>query len=366
MKTLNSIYRIKLLRIFLVAVMIIVFFVGLSYIGSDKNNPAKIQVDTQGYNMAYADSVGWGGVRIVATMIRAVNISLNTIFANIKAWGLLFDYTISVDGMVPGTSYYASVRINNSQSNVKGTVDVAPGVAYTNRIQLKDVNSSGPVIYQLFFNNPNDSADATGCLVIIKPYYFEVVRGTLFDQNGVFEARVKSSGLNKIMYISFNGNPWKNNAPSYVKSGRVKLVDDGTNYNITGLAFVNVDGSDILHQACPLQIIAPFTAGDAYYTLAYIAVKNSPYYSTALWGWNNTLKSNQICSITNIYNYGHFNASSGYVCDGSPSTGCPDASPYPLTTDVLTLYNSIDTTTPLTEFRESDISGLAIPFLTFN
>ena len=77
MKTLNSIYRIKLLRIILVAVMIIIFFIGLSYVGSDRNNPNKLTIYTSGYNKAYADSIGWDGVRDVTTLIRAVNISFN-------------------------------------------------------------------------------------------------------------------------------------------------------------------------------------------------------------------------------------------------------------------------------------------------
>lgn len=174
------------------------------------------------------------------------------------------------------------MSINHGGKSATSSVDIGP-VDYTNGIQIKHGTTSGAggtEIFQLFFDNPSDSSGGDGCLLVVRPYYFETVPGTVFDLDGVFEARITKPAAETIMHISFSGHPWKTTTPNYAESGRVKMVDDGTNYNITGLIYVHADGSDIAHTICT-GMPAP---GNTYYTLAYIAEKNSPFYSTALWG----------------------------------------------------------------------------------
>jgi hypothetical protein len=268
---------------------------------------------------------------------------------------------VAIDGPVPGTSFYFYVSINSGDKIVTSTVDAGP-VPYTNGVQIKSGGSGGDVVFQLFFDDPNDSSGGDGALLIVKPYYFEAIPGTIFSSTGIFEARIKKPATDKIMYISFNGHPWGVATPNYAESGRVKLVDDGTNYNITGLIYVYADGSDLTHTICTGAPPAQF--GNTYYTLAYAAKNDSPYYSTALWGWSDSGKSDQVCGFPNTTNYGHFNASVGYVCDGSPSVGCPDGAPYPLNSSAQALYNGMASGGGA-EFNATVISTLSIPTPAF-
>lgn len=51
MKTENS---KKLIRLVIVSALVVAFFVGLSFVGSDKQNAQKLAFDASGYNKAYA------------------------------------------------------------------------------------------------------------------------------------------------------------------------------------------------------------------------------------------------------------------------------------------------------------------------
>jgi hypothetical protein len=361
MKTMNKISKSGMVKIFAVAIMALAIFVGLSYVGSDRNNPDRLVIDTAGFNKAFAASSGWDGVRAFATLLRAASQTFNTLYEKIQRWGL-FNYKVEFEGAVPATDYYVYVSINKGDKTVTSTVDAGP-VPYTNGVQIKHGDSSGEVVFQLFFDNPNDSSGGDGALLIVKPYYFELIPGTVFSDTGVFEARIMKPATDTIMYISFNGHPWKTATPNYAESGRVKMVDDGTNYNITGLIYVYADGSDLTHTICTGAPPAQF--GNTYYTLAYIAKNSSPYYSTALWGWNDSGRSNQACSLPfSTFNYGHFNATAGFVCDGSPSVGCPDGDPYPLNSSVDALYTGMAIGGG-EEFNATVISTLSIPTPAF-
>lgn len=359
MKKKRLINQSRLFRVLAVGAATVALCVGLVSQFSTGERVSRGERGILTSNTAYAAEWSWNGVRGVATLARNTVATLNAIFNSIRTWGLLFNYTISIDGPVPGTNFYFYARIND-EASAKGTVD-ASGLTYSNRIQLKDGGASGDVVFQMFFDDPENADEGDGCLVIVKPYYFETVPGTVFKDTGVFEVRVKKVGDDTVMYITVSGSPWKENDPTYVKSGRVKVVDDGVDYDITTLANVYVNGSSVLYSTCPL---IGETAGNAFYTLAYIAKKESPHYSTALWGWNNTNKSNEICGVSNGTNYGHFNATSGFVCDGSGSVECPDGTPYPPNTDVYNLYDGMDNVSSQ-EFHEATIEALAIPFVSF-
>ncbi len=353
MKTNRSKSAVKL---FVIPVLVIALFVGLSFVGSDRDNAQKLAFDPSGYNKVYADSTGWQGVRGVATLIRAATKTFNNLYSTVKYWGFLLNYSFSwSDFPVPGTPFTSSGSINKGDKAATATVD-SGSVNYSNAIQIK---YGATIIFQFFFDDPRDSSSGDGCLLIVKPYYFESTPGTAFDSTGVFEARVKKA-TDIIMYVSFSGHPWKENTDSHVESGRFKVIMSSTDYKVAGLAYVHVDGS-------PYTICAGAPAeGHALYTLAYIVANDTPYYySTALWGWNDTLKSNQICGVANPQNYGHFNASAGFVCDGADSATCDDAAPYPLSTEVDTLYGTGMNTGSAQEFQESTIMSLAIPDKSF-
>jgi hypothetical protein len=355
MKQTRLINQSRLVRVLAVGAATVALCVGLVSQFSTGERVSREERNLLTSNAAYAAEWSWDGVRGVATLARNTVATLNAIFTTLRTWGLLFDYDIIIDGPVPGTTFYFDVYINDPFS-ARGTVDAA-GVPYSNRIQLKDGGEFGEVVFQMFFDDPENADEGDGCLVIVKPYYFEAVPGTVFKDTGVFEVRVKKVGDDTVMYITVSGSPWKENPPTYVKSGRMKVVDDGVDYDITTLAYVHVDGTG-LNTICSGS---PPEAGDAFYTLAYIAKKESPHYSTALFGWDNAGLSSQVCSFFD-YKYGHFNATSGFVCDGSDSVDCPNGAPYPLNGAVQSLYDGMDDVSSQ-EFHEATIQGLAIPFL---
>ena len=66
----------------------IVFTFGLSYVGTDRDNPSQVVVDVSGFNKAYADSLGWEGVRSFATLVRATSRTFNALYSTIQGWGL--------------------------------------------------------------------------------------------------------------------------------------------------------------------------------------------------------------------------------------------------------------------------------------
>ncbi len=56
------------MKLVAVATMVIAIFVGISHVGSDKADPSKLVINSTGFNNAFADSLGWQGVRSIATL----------------------------------------------------------------------------------------------------------------------------------------------------------------------------------------------------------------------------------------------------------------------------------------------------------
>jgi hypothetical protein len=206
---------------------------------------------------------------------------------------------------------------------------------------------------QMFYDDANSALVGNGYLLLIKPRSFDNTPQTIFSNTGVFEIRMKREGPNSAVYISFRGIPWQRKSPSYPVNGRIKMIEDATQYYVTGLVYTHVDGS-------AGNVTCATGSGNTYYTVAYVAGKQSPFYTTALWGWNDTSVSNTMCG-DNSYQYGHFNSASGFVCDGQ-STSCPDGSPYPLSENVYRSYSHMDNTNGH-EFNEGTIGGLVIRFV---
>lgn len=339
------------LKVLAGAICVILFFFGLSFIGNKKKDNNDLIIDMSGFNKVYADSLGWGGVRGVATLMRAASISFNNLYRTISAWKFL-DYEVSANGTIPGTDPAITFKIRiNDLFSAQGTVD-SGAVEYTNRIEL---SVGGTQALQLWFDNPKKADDGQGCLLIVKPYYFN---STCTDPAGIFEARVKPDSTNKIMYITFQGTPWTtgsatcNTQYSWPLSGRCKLVDDGTNYDVSALAKI--------HVVSPLFICAG-GEGDAYYSLVFRAYKDAPNYCTALFGWHDTARSNLQCSF-DLFNKGYFNSVEGYVVDRVDASN-PVRPEYPLLADVDSLYTTF---LAATEFAPATIDSPGVAFKTFD
>lgn len=93
------------MKLVAVATMVIAIFVGISHVGSDKADPSKLVINSTGFNNAFADSLGWQGVRSFATLIRAASQTFNTLYNSIRRWGLLLNYSIDLNGPIVGTDY---------------------------------------------------------------------------------------------------------------------------------------------------------------------------------------------------------------------------------------------------------------------
>ncbi|MBN1497184.1 MAG: hypothetical protein JXA07_10480, partial [Spirochaetes bacterium] len=288
--------------------------------------------------------------------------TFNQIYNIIKIWGL-FNYEISISGTLPANPLWTfRVRINDDFI-ARGTIDdpLSPDadVTYSNRVELS--YNASPV-FQFFFDDISNSSIEQGCLLIVKPYRFETGATHFFNENGIFEGRVKSD---KTLYITFDGTPWTTTpiggtGHSYPIAGRGKMTDDGTNYNVTAMVYTHVDGT-MPYYTCTLG------SGESYYTLAYIAQIASPNYSTALWGWSDSAKNDRVCSFAfNAFgNYGYFNSIQGFVCDGMPdASDCPEDSRYPSGAAVSTLYTNMANTAQ--EFSAASITSPGVAFLTFD
>jgi hypothetical protein len=325
---------------------------GISYYSYARKYRANLAMDFTGIKNAAEDTSGWGWIKSASTLLFSMHSSFYASYATMKQCGTLqpgINFVYS--GWLGGTNYAAYIRTNSASKPIRSTVDNA-GVTYKNRIALL-TNFTNKTSLQLFFDEPDIASVGNGYLLIVKPYYFETEPGTVYSETGIFETRAMSSGNNKVMYVSFSGSPWKQTGHTYPVSGRIKMVDDGTNFRVTGLIYTYVDGSKG-YSTCFRK------SGYSFYTFAYIASNKSPYFTTGLRGWNDSSISDKICGV-NLYNYGHFNFSSGFVCDAQ-STSCPESFPYPLNGDVYTLYSGTSSTITR-EFNEKAISGLVIPFV---
>jgi hypothetical protein len=358
MKRLRLILKTKQFKILSIVLTGIVVAIGLAlaYVKFYKRTPAGLALDVAGFGEVQPDKAGWGGVRSTATLFRIADAIFRKMEKTLKVYGVDPNVPYTYNGGVAGLNLTSRIRMKSASNPILSTVDSA-GVIYQNRIWVTD-NLTGGTIIQMFFDDLNNAYAGNGSLLIFKPYYLDNTH-TYFSDTGVFEARMKPPGANKIAYFSFSGSPWKQEARSYPVTGRAKMIDNGMGFFITSLVSTHVDGS-------PEHVTCAHGAGYSFYTLAYISGNKSPFVTTAVWGWNDTSISNTMCGI-NLFQYGHLNSVTGLDCDGR-SAKCPDGYPYPLNEWVNKLYSDMDNTS-VHEFNERAIKDLVVPFVdsvTFN
>lgn len=351
MKTNNTKKRIWLFVVLPVVVVILPLLGGLSYYNYLQKQYAKLAVDFTGIKDVNTETEGWGWIKSGSTLLRSAHGNFYTIYAILKNIKVIQGMPYFYDGWIAGTNMSGRVYTSSPSNPIRSSVD-STGIVYQNRIRYTNVFDKKTVL-QIFFDEPVDLSSGNGYLLIVKPYYFEPLPGTIYSETGMFEARAFRSGANKVMYVSFSGSPWKKSGRTYPVSGRIKLVDDGTKFSVTGLVYTHVDGSKGYVTCVP-------RAGYSFYSFAYISHNKPPYFTTGLRGWNDSSVSDTICGV-NLYNYGHFTFPGGLVCDAQ-SSRCPDGLPYSLSEDVYALFSGMDSTIA-GEFKESAISGLVIPFV---
>ena len=214
-----------------------------------------------------------------------------------------------------GNYYYLLCR--NSEKLINGKT-------YTGRLESWRV-SAGPTytkVLEFYWDNIKNPTADDGVLFIIKPYYYDPVH---FYEGEMYEVRYKlDASANKAMVLSFIGDAgtpdgfWYNDtalvgagfADGCLTKGIVRFTDVSASnwYEFAGVAARECD------------CISFAQGGSSYYTLAFLAYKNSPYYSTAKFGNHASEAGNEtnaftLCGVTNPLNYGYF-SESGFGSDG--------------------------------------------------
>jgi hypothetical protein len=234
---------------------------------------------------------------------------------------------------------------------VRATVDSAAR-SYKNQLSLTTV-FSGKTALQLFFNDKSRVSSADDYLMIVRPYYLEIFPGTSYSETGMFETRSFGLGAEKITYISFGGSPWKKAEHAYPVSGRIKFVEDATKFRVTGIIDYYVDGSKGYTRCVP-------GAGHSFFSFTNITNKILPYYTTSIYGWNDSSVSNTICGVDR-YNYSHLSLPRGLACDAR-SSNCPDGFPFPLSRDVYGLFSTMNRAKDQ-PFNEAAVRNMVLPFV---
>lgn len=322
MKTKRSISG---LQIFLIPFLVIAFFVGLSFVGSDRKDAQRITFDSSGFNKVYATEDLWFGVRGAASLARSANISINTIVTSLS---YVLNFLDSINIIIPDPIFNAGIG-DYWYKLYRNTPLLVSGNTYTGRLEIWKINA-GPSYtkaLEFYWDDINDPTASQGILLIINPYQYDPLH---FYAGEMYEVRYKldPSG-NKTMVISFigaTGTPdgfWYNDqaliqagiaSDGCLTRGLIRFTDVTANnwYEFAG----------VTKRECGC---GNFTQGStSYYTLSYLAYKASPYYSTARFGHHATdagtdpLSFNLCVLNPNPLNYGYY-STFGFGGDGKNS-----------------------------------------------
>jgi len=240
----------------------------------------------------------WDGVRGAATLARSANQLMNTVVYALKT-ARIFDYVKAWKGTVAG---YKIIINQNDPA-------VVDGVIYSGRVQTWRASDDARAM-EFYYDNISDPTDQDGVLIRIQP----AVYGSSIVATGMFEVRVRVMNGLETLTITYDANPanvtdrFTTSGDGYTIQGRVKMSETSTAYNIRDVTYVD------------LPTNCGGGAGTAYYTLAYVAKNSSPYHSTALWGLRNGEVTRSLCGLAvNPYNYGYFNARTGFERQGVTS-----------------------------------------------
>ncbi len=314
-----------------------VLALGLGHIGpGNKTGSPKL-------NKAHAAENAWGGVRGAASLARAANLTVNGIISNL---GSVLKFLDSLPIILGDPIFNGQVGEYHYELNRNGAY--GPGGVYTGSLEGWKV-TAGPTytkILEFYWDDLADPSAGDGVLFIIRPYGYNQLN---FYANELYQVRYKldPSG-NKAMLLSFigdTGSPdgfWYNDQ-AITRAG----FDDGCLtrgiVRFTDVAASNwYEFAGVAKREC--DCLTFDQGGASYYTLAFLAYKNSPYYSTAKFGNHATAAGTDansfwLCVIDNPLNYGYF-SSSGFQRDGVST----DDGTHPDRTDVdgIEFDNSTD------------------------
>jgi len=376
----KSIQKKRALRFILIALFVSAFFVGLSFVGTvDDNN--RISIKSEGFNQLQADAATkplWDGVRGAATLIRAANMTLNTMFAGMVRLAPIESFlagTINVDNQST-TGYY--IRLSDVDRNINVLTEAGGPVSFSNSLEVwRYKSSTWYKAMEFFFNSYTDPTLDTGVVLIIQPWVFKDNENE-FYQYEMYRIRYKKDGSNnKHMVIAVSNNYSGADHPTKYSEtyglgwfvlGKGHLTDDGTNFSFAAIAKLNqsINATAFI----PCAITTP--GGVSYYTLAYVAKKNSPYNSTAKFGWVNDADWALPPTTPNCFymcnpleddpydlNYGYFNASTsgGFVSDGHNANDDP-AYPTIAQVDAINFDNASDNELDITKSTLTNIQPI--------
>jgi hypothetical protein len=347
MKIIKSMKKKSAMGFILIAIFICAFFIGLSFVGTVGDNN-RISIKPEGFNQLHADAATaplWDGVRGSATLIRAANLSLNSLFASLVRLAPIESFlsgTINVDNQST-SGYYIRLSDVDKTINDLNVLD-ATGIIFLNSLEIWRYKSS--TWYkgmEFFFNSYIDPTLDSGVVLIIRPWVFKDNESE-FYQNEMYRIRYKKDlSDNKHMIVAISNyytgadHPTKYSEKyglGWFNLGKGRLTDDGTNLSFAAIAKLNQS----INAASMLPCDSGTSSGVSYYTLAFVAKKVSPYNSTAKFGWVNDANwalppatpncfymcnspTNQPYDDPYNLNYGYFNASvsGGFVSDGHNS-----------------------------------------------
>ncbi len=102
--------------------MVVAFFVALSFVGSNKDNPQKLAFDASGYNKVYAAEASWGGVRGAATLVRGARNSLEVLFASMSALAPITSFLTGTINVLPLTDPGYYLRLSDANTTVDANI----------------------------------------------------------------------------------------------------------------------------------------------------------------------------------------------------------------------------------------------------
>lgn len=299
-----------------------IFVVSLAFLGFSvavreyrKDRIANIAVEFGTVQPAQAASGQWDGVRVLAKFVRDTIRGIDAILGALNSAGLL-----TGGSTVTGTSgtyrwkYTASGAALSFPTNNE-VLGSAP--SYSKAFEMC-VGSTR--VLQMGFDNASSPSTGNGLIVVWQPNKFD---STLVQNSAKIQCSL-GVATNRAMVCTWTGGPFET-TPGIVEMGRVRVVDDTSNAEISFIAMART--------VAATNFCAP-AGGNDFYALTFRQKTSSPNNARARFGLVDTATnttattSAQLCGSANSYNDGLFTvsgSSAAYVSDGSAS----DVAGYP-------------------------------------
>jgi hypothetical protein len=287
----------------------------------------------------HATENDWVFVRQSASWARGNSTFIDQILTSLRDNKILSfnsDQVWRSQNLGKGKVFDIRIEMNKNYSITSGAYTGSK--SFQNRFEIWDTSSPSNPALQLYFNSVTD-LDETGALM-----YYNLAKlnpeGNFFDNNTntVIETYIhkkpNTNGLRRQVYT------WKNapiSAKSVSDSGRVVLdeVLEGSQLCFRTVVKVNRANLKTLTNNATLNGLMNASCGGIdsdpiYYTLAYMQKFNSPFLTTAKYGWTGgATKQEGFCALaTTNKNYGLFD-DKGFVRDTVAQSDVPSEYPSP-------------------------------------